>query len=66
MPTARITKRSVDMLTPVASDIFLWDELLKGFGLRLTSKGARSYVVQYHDKSEGRLTVMATFYGVSI
>src|SRR4051812_27446104 len=47
MPTARITKRSVDVLTCTASDTFLWDEVLKGFGLRLTSKGARSYVVQY-------------------
>jgi integrase len=47
MPTARITKRSVDVLTPGSADVFLWDEVLKGFGLRLTPKGARSYVVQY-------------------
>ena len=47
MPTGRITKRSVDVLTPGKSDLFLWDELLRGFGLRLTPKGARSYVVQY-------------------
>jgi integrase len=47
MPTARITKRSVDVLTSAHKDIFLWDEVLRGFGLRLTPKGARSYVVQY-------------------
>jgi integrase len=47
MPTERITKRSVDVLTPGASDIFLWDGALRGFGLRLTPKGARSYVLQY-------------------
>ena len=47
MPTARITKRSVDVLTPGRSDIFLWDDVMRGFGLRLTPKGARSYVVQY-------------------
>ena len=47
MPTARITKKSVDVLTPSSSDVFLWDDVLKGFGLRLTPKGARSYVVQY-------------------
>lgn len=47
MPVGKITKRSVDVLTPAASDVFLWDDLLKGFGLRLTPKGARSYVVQY-------------------
>jgi integrase len=47
MPTGRITKRTVDALTPGRSDIFLWDETLRGFGLRLTPNGARSYVVQY-------------------
>lgn len=47
MPTARITKRSVDVLTPGRSDVFLWDDVLRGFGLRLTPKGFRSYVVQY-------------------
>jgi integrase len=47
MPTGRITKSSVDVLTPGTSDIFLWDERLRGFGLRLTPKGARSYVLQY-------------------
>jgi integrase len=47
MPTSRITKRSVDVLTPGASDTFLWDDVMKGFGLRLTPKGARSYVLQY-------------------
>lgn len=47
MPVARITKRSVDMLTPEGSDVFLWDERLRGFGLRLTPKGSKSYVVQY-------------------
>lgn len=47
MATGRITKRSVDALQPAASDQFLWDDELGGFGLRLTTKGARSYVFQY-------------------
>lgn len=47
MPTAKITKRSVDALARGSADVFLWDETLRGFGLRLTPKGARSYVVQY-------------------
>lgn len=47
MPSARITKRAVDLLEPVSTDLFLWDDVLRGFGLRLTPKGARSYVLQY-------------------
>jgi hypothetical protein len=47
MPTGKITKRSVDVLTSRQSDVFLWDDVLRGFGLRLTPKGARSYVLQY-------------------
>lgn len=47
MPTARITKRSVDALEVGSRDIFLWDDELRGFGLRLTPGGARSYVLQY-------------------
>lgn len=47
MPIGRITKRSVDALVPGTKDIFLWDEELKGFGLRLTASGAKSYVIQY-------------------
>ena len=47
MPISRITKRSVDALVPGTKDIFLWDEELKGFGLRLTASGTKSYVIQY-------------------
>ena len=47
MPTARITKQSVDALHPDAKDRFLWDDEFKGFGVRITPKGAKSYVLQY-------------------
>ena len=47
MATGRLSKRSVDELKPAATDQFLWDEDLGGFGLRVTSKGSRSYVFQY-------------------
>jgi len=32
-----------------ARDVLLWDEDLRGFGLRITKTGAKSYVVQYRD-----------------
>jgi len=47
MPTGKVTKRSVDSLQPTAQTQFLWDEEVRGFGLRITSSGSRAYVYQY-------------------
>src|SRR3546814_11253335 len=32
---------------PTGNDVYYWDTDLRGFGLRVTPKGVRSYVVQY-------------------
>lgn len=47
MATARITKRLVDSLTPAEKDQFIWDSDLKGFGVKVTPRGKRVYVIQY-------------------
>ncbi|WP_085810157.1 site-specific integrase [Sphingomonas sp. TZW2008] len=48
MARLKITKRSVDDAPiPAAGDAYFWDTELRGFGLRVTPKGVRSYVVQY-------------------
>lgn len=47
MPTARITKSAVDAIEASTHDVFLWDDELKGLGLRTTPTGAKSYVFQY-------------------
>lgn len=44
---ARITKRSVEAARPAARDLFVWDAELKGFGLKITPKGKKVFVVQY-------------------
>jgi integrase len=50
----KITKTTVDRLMPEAGrDLWLWDEALPGFGLRVTARGVRSYLVQYRSE-EGR------------
>jgi integrase len=45
MPT--ITKRTIDSLKPRATDYFVWDEDLSGYGVRVMPSGKKSYVVQY-------------------
>ena len=47
MRDRRITKRLVNSLKPAVQDYFVWDDTLRGFGLRLQPTGAKSYVVKY-------------------
>lgn len=45
----KLTKRAVDAAVPAAGgrQSFLWDSEVKGFGLRVTPAGAKSYVLNY-------------------
>lgn len=49
MATGKITKRLVDAVPVPQSGRreYLWDEEAKGFGLMVTDKGHRSYILQY-------------------
>lgn len=47
MPTGRITKTSVEALSRDSGDVFLWDSDLRGFGVKATAAGAKSYLIQY-------------------
>lgn len=48
MARLKITKRNVDAApVPAGNDAYYWDTDLRGFGLRVTPKGVRSYVLQY-------------------
>jgi integrase len=47
----RLTKRTIDATKPDARrDVFVWDEKLPGFGLRVKPGGAKSFLVQYRNK----------------
>lgn len=51
MANLKLTKRAVDGAEPIASgDTFIWDTDLRGFGLRITPRGVKSYVIQYRMK----------------
>lgn len=47
MPTGAITKRSVDALIAGPANSFLWDDELRGFGVKVTPNGSKSYVFAY-------------------
>lgn len=47
MAKGNISKRTVDALTPGATVGFLWDDEVKGFGVKITPAGAITYVYQY-------------------
>lgn len=60
MAKLKITKRNVsDAPVPTGNDRYYWDPELKGFGLRVTPNGVRSYVVQYrlNGRPARRLTI---------
>lgn len=60
MPLIKISKATVDsQISPDEAPQYYWDTELKGFGLRITPKNVRSYVVQYRMKGRParRLTI---------
>tara|TARA_R110002124_G_scaffold264235_2_gene430815 strand:- start:5201 stop:6478 length:1278 start_codon:yes stop_codon:yes gene_type:complete len=60
MVSGKISKRTVDALGPGATDIFLWDSVTKGFGLKVTPRGKKVYLFQYRPKGGGpakRITI---------
>ncbi len=48
----KITKRAVDALTPAERDRVVWDDDIKGFGVRVHPSGRKVYIVKY--RHEGR------------
>ena len=58
MATGRITKRTVEAVPtpPASSRSYLWDDQLKGFGVMVTPKGSRSYLIQYRIGGRGAQT----------
>lgn len=47
MASAKLTKRSVDAITPRATEFCVWDAEVSGFGVRVRPSGAMSYLAMY-------------------
>jgi integrase len=48
----KLTKRAIDTVKPnPTDDVFLWDDEMPGFGLRIKPSGVRSFIVQYRNGS---------------
>jgi len=55
---AKITKRTVDTTGPAYQDTFIWDSVVRGFGLKITPAGRKIYILQYrHDGRIRRYTI---------
>src|SRR5216684_6427909 len=53
MPRIRLTKSSIDALPTPASDVVYWDAGLPGFGMKVTPKGHKVFVVLYRTGGAG-------------
>ena len=62
----KLTKTAVDRLSaPQSGYVLIWDEELKGFGLRITAGGAKSWVLQTRIKGRSHRLTIGRFPGVT-
>lgn len=55
----RLTKPAVDAAKPSDKDVWLWDDELPGFGVRIQPTGRKTYIARYrtHDGTQRKPTV---------
>ena len=53
MPKTRLTKSAIDALPTPEKEIVYWDQTLPGFGLKITPKGRKVFIVLYRASDGG-------------
>lgn len=62
---ARLTKRAVERLEPPKKgQAFLWDGDLKGFGVRVTRNGVKTFIIQYRNAQGSSRRIKLGRFGV--
>ena len=56
MPVAKLTKRFVDAIETTSRRVIYYDSDLKGFGVKITPTGVKSWCVEYRPGGGGRGT----------
>ena len=54
MPVIKLSKRTVDGLSPAAKPYIAYDVALKGFGARVLPNGSKSWIIEYRPGGGGR------------
>ncbi len=63
---ARLTDRAIEALRPRTARYEVWDEARKGFGVRVTPRGVKSFVWVYHFASRPRRMTFGTYPSMSL
>ena len=53
MPRIRLTKSTIDSLRSANSDVVYWDAGVPGFGVKVTPKGRKVFIVLYRTGGAG-------------
>ena len=57
-PILKLTKTILDKLQTKSKEYFIWDDVLKGFGVRISPHGKKTFIVQYrHNKRTQRVRI---------
>jgi integrase len=53
MPRIKLTKSAIDALSATKSDVVYWDAAFRGFGVKVTPKGRKVFIVLYRTGGAG-------------